>query len=341
MSIAWSGPRFTRYQRAASTPISSISSSSEHDVAAPLGHLRLRAALRQMHGLVEQHLEALRVVAEHRRSRLQPCDIAVVVGAEDVDQRARSRARTCRARTRRRRRSRGSCRRTSGSAAGPCRRRARSSAPTPSPPPRTSRCCRDRLGRIRLDHALKSPDVEMDPETLERGLDPPHHVRHRIAFELRELLDVGAAVAVLGRLLAPAHGVDRRTEAVHLAAGCRCSSTRARPRGPRTRAVAQQRRRTRRFAPQTRGSALSGWRTPSRRSRAPASPPSASRSPPRSRRAPRRGSRRSRRGSGTPARRPRLDRRPGDLEPPAASSSASSRGDLRRVAARRSATFVA
>ena len=38
----------------------------EDDVAAPLRHLRLLAASRQVDELVEEHLDALRVVAEHR-----------------------------------------------------------------------------------------------------------------------------------------------------------------------------------------------------------------------------------------------------------------------------------
>ena len=48
----------------------------EDDVAAPLRHLRLLAALRQMDELVDQHLDALRVVAEHPRRRLRTsCDV--------------------------------------------------------------------------------------------------------------------------------------------------------------------------------------------------------------------------------------------------------------------------
>ena len=48
--------------------------------------------------------------------------------------------------------------------------------------------------------ALERPRVEMDPETLERGLDPFQHRRHRIGFERGELRDVRALVSVLGQL---------------------------------------------------------------------------------------------------------------------------------------------
>ena len=38
-----------------------------------------------MHELVDEHLDAVRVVAEHRRGRLETRDVAVMVGAEHVD----------------------------------------------------------------------------------------------------------------------------------------------------------------------------------------------------------------------------------------------------------------
>ena len=49
----------------------------------------------------------------------------------------------------------------------------------------------------------------MDPEALERGLDPLEHLRHRVAILSRELGDVIAAVAVLGRLLPAPDRLDR------------------------------------------------------------------------------------------------------------------------------------
>ena len=57
----------------------------EHDVAAPLGHLRLLAAAHQVHELVEQDLDSVGVVAHHRGDRVEPRDVPVMVGAEDVD----------------------------------------------------------------------------------------------------------------------------------------------------------------------------------------------------------------------------------------------------------------
>src|ERR671935_2549847 len=55
------------------------------DVAAPLRHLRLLAAARQVDELVQEHLDPGRVVAEHGRNGRVPLARAVVVGAEHVD----------------------------------------------------------------------------------------------------------------------------------------------------------------------------------------------------------------------------------------------------------------
>ena len=77
---------------------------------------------------------------------------------------------------------------------------------------------RDRLRYLGLDDALALERVEADPEPLQRSLDQAEHDGHGIAVDLRELGDVVAVVAVLGRLLAATHGVDRGAEAVHLRA---------------------------------------------------------------------------------------------------------------------------
>jgi hypothetical protein len=61
--------------------------------------------------------------------------------------------------------------------------------------------------------------VRTQVEPLERRLDRSEHVRHRIAVELRQIVDVLADVAVLRRLLAAAARIDRRPEAIHLPAG--------------------------------------------------------------------------------------------------------------------------
>ncbi len=77
---------------------------------------------------------------------------------------------------------------------------------------------RDRLGDLELDRALPLPRVEVDAEALERRLDPLEHDRNRVAVELRELSDVVALVAVLGRLLAAPRRLDGGCETLHLSA---------------------------------------------------------------------------------------------------------------------------
>src|SRR5579885_59482 len=149
----------------------------EHDVAAALRHLRLHAAAPEVDELVEDHLDAGGVVAEHPGDHLVPAADAVVVVAE------LGRADPQRAL--------GLVRRQPG----------------------------EQLRQPLLEHALARPRVEVDAEALERVLDPLPHVRDGIAGQLGQLADVLAAVAVLGRLAALAHRLDRRAEAVHLRAG--------------------------------------------------------------------------------------------------------------------------
>ena len=73
-------------QRVASTPISPISSSSVMKSPRALGHRRARAALDDVDELQQRDLEPVGVAAERGDRRLHPRDVAVVVGAEDVDQ---------------------------------------------------------------------------------------------------------------------------------------------------------------------------------------------------------------------------------------------------------------
>ncbi len=110
----------------------------EHDVATPLGHLLRRAPLDELDELVDQHLERLARMAEHLGERLESRDVAVVIGAENVDQASRSHARTCVGCRPRPPRSRSAPLR-SGRAPDPCRPRTRSCAPTARRPPRTCR----------------------------------------------------------------------------------------------------------------------------------------------------------------------------------------------------------
>ena len=77
----------------------------------------------------------------------------------------------------------------------------------------------ERLGDLGLDDALPLERVEMDTEPLEGRLDLLEHPRHRVPRLPRELDDVLAAIAVLGRLLAAANRLDGLPEALHLRAG--------------------------------------------------------------------------------------------------------------------------
>ncbi len=74
------------------------------------------------------------------------------------------------------------------------------------------------LGQPLGELALQRPRVEVDPEPLERRLDLLEHPRHRVALDLRQLRDVRAPIAVLGRLLPAPDRLDRGAEAIHLRA---------------------------------------------------------------------------------------------------------------------------
>src|SRR5581483_171909 len=76
----------------------------------------------------------------------------------------------------------------------------------------------EELAHALLDLALVCPRVEVNPETLERLLDPQTHRGHRIG-RTDELGEVFAAVAVLWRFLPTHDGGDRLAKAVHLRAG--------------------------------------------------------------------------------------------------------------------------
>ena len=77
----------------------------------------------------------------------------------------------------------------------------------------------ERLGDLRLDDALALERVEVDAEALEGRLDLLEHPRHGVARLPREVGDVVALVAVLGRLLAAPDRLDGRAEPVHLRPG--------------------------------------------------------------------------------------------------------------------------
>jgi hypothetical protein len=77
---------------------------------------------------------------------------------------------------------------------------------------------REELREPRLELALERPRVDVDPEALQRALDPAQHLRNCVVRCGRELRDVRAAVAVCGRLLAAPGGLDGLAEALHLGA---------------------------------------------------------------------------------------------------------------------------
>ncbi len=170
-----------------------------------------------MHQLVDQHLERLAWATEHLGERLQPGHVAVVVGAEHVDEPVES-LRVLPAHI--------------GGVGGEVRRRpVRANEhtillvpvggrPRPQRPVRLvgveQRHC---LGDLGLDDALPLVRVEMDAEPLQARLDQVQHARHRVALLARQVGHVGAPVAVVGRLLPAPRRFDRLAEAVHLRAG--------------------------------------------------------------------------------------------------------------------------
>ena len=77
----------------------------------------------------------------------------------------------------------------------------------------------DRSRDLGLDDRLPLPRVDPDPEPEESRLDLAQHPRHGVSVRVRELVDVGTVVAVVGGLLAaPARG-HRLTEPLDLPTG--------------------------------------------------------------------------------------------------------------------------
>ena len=157
----------------------------EHDVAGALRHLRGLAAAREVNELVEQHLDAVRVVAEHPRDRRVPVRGRVVVGAEHVD---RAVVATLELVDEVR------------DVGGAVRRRAALLGRADEHPvllvavrgrARPERAVllvrvepRQQLGQALLERALQRPAVEVDAEALHRRLDRREHLGDRIAVAL-------------------------------------------------------------------------------------------------------------------------------------------------------------
>ena len=190
----------------------------EDDVAAPLRHLGRFTASGQVDELVEQHLDPLGVVAEHACDGGVPVARAVVVGAEDVDRPVEAAVELV-----------GEVDDVGGAVGRRSGLGADQHAVVVVPVGRRAGPDgavllvgvepRQELGQPLLELALLRPAVEMDPEALERLLDLRQHQRHGVAAQRREVGDVGALVAVLGRLLATPARLDRGAEELHLAAG--------------------------------------------------------------------------------------------------------------------------
>ena len=222
----------------------------EDDVAATLGHASPPAARRQVDELVQEHLDARQGRSRAAAARrLQPRDVAVVVGAEHVDGAVEAAVELVEHVCDVGREVEVAARPTSGRAAGPCRRRTPSCAPRASPRPRRCRAARAPPGAPARSSALAHHVSKWMRKRSSVASDlAPSIARHRVALARCELRDVRAAVAVLGRLLAAPPRLDRLAEEVDLRARRRCSSTRARRRARRTRAAARRSRRRRRSA---------------------------------------------------------------------------------------------
>jgi hypothetical protein len=170
--------------------------------------------------LVEQHFDALLVVAEHPRDRRVPATRTVMVGAEHVDRPVEAAVELVRQVD------------DVGGAVGrrsPPLRRADQHAVVVVAVGRGARPdgavllvgvqSREVFGQALLELALQHPRIEVDAEALEARLDLFQHPGNRIVVARGELGDVVAPVAVLGRLLAAPDSLDRGVEALQLRAG--------------------------------------------------------------------------------------------------------------------------
>ena len=77
-------------KRTASRPTSSTTSRKRDEVPGPLRHFDRLAGAQQLHKLDELDVELGLAVAQRRHRRLHALDVAAVVGAPDVDQRAKA-----------------------------------------------------------------------------------------------------------------------------------------------------------------------------------------------------------------------------------------------------------
>ena len=178
------------------------------------------AALRQVHELVEQHLDPLGVVAEHARDRRVPVARAVVVGAEHVDRAVEARGRACRRGRRRRRRGR--------SASAPSERISTRSSSSPYADERAQTApsfsyvsSRGRNSGSRCSSSLCSAHAsKWIRKRCSVDLDLLEHRRHRVApaaARARRCRRRGSRPRAAPPRAGPR--LDRGAEALHLGAG--------------------------------------------------------------------------------------------------------------------------
>src|SRR5262249_4194623 len=156
----------------------------------------------QVDELVDEDLDAVRVVAEHPRHGRVPVSRAMVVGAEHVDRTLETALELV-----------GKVDdvgRPVGRTPTLLRRQAPDSVVVVAVLRRSGPDRLDLLVRVEpgqepseatLELALQGPGVEVDAKAVERVLDLLEHPRNRVARARRELVDVRAAIAGLGRLL--------------------------------------------------------------------------------------------------------------------------------------------
>ena len=208
-----------------------------HELALALRHPCPLAPLHHVHQLHDRRLEAIGVAAERGDRRLHPRHVAVVVGAQRVDQALGAALELVAV-------VRDVAGEVGGGAVGAHQHAVLVVSKLGGPQPDRSLAVvyvavLAQLGDRRLDQAglvqrpLGEPAVESHPEAVERGRDPHPHRLGAAAGKVVEVVRVGArggelggelghvlaGVAVLG-WVAPAHaGGDRLGEAPHLASG--------------------------------------------------------------------------------------------------------------------------
>ena len=227
----------------------------EDDVAASLRHLPRLAVLGQVDELIDEYLDPCGVVPDHRRERLEPRDVSVVIRTEHVDRALEPSELVADVR-----RVAGEVRRLAARPdedailVVPVRARPRPHRPVGLVGIELG----DRRGNLVHDLALPLPTVDADTEANEDVLDPANHRGDGIAVDQGKLIHVRTVVAVGGRVLPTPASLDRRSEPIDL--GTRVVEVVLLLDGVagEGRADAPRRRRRHRSAPSPRSGARSG-----------------------------------------------------------------------------------